>query len=52
MTEQKVIELVAVSENLGRALQLAKDMMIINDLYLPKTFEVIDEAIEGLNDSK
>jgi hypothetical protein len=52
MTEQEATELVAVSENLRRALQLAKDMMIANDLYLPRTFEVIDEAIGELNDSK
>lgn len=30
---------------LKAALQLAKDMMIANDLSLPRTFEVIDEAL-------
>lgn len=32
-------------EKLRAALQLAKDMLIANELYLPKTFEVIDEAL-------
>lgn len=33
------------NEKLRPALILAKDMMIANDLILPKTFEVIDEAL-------
>lgn len=32
-------------EKLKKALLLAKEMMIANDLSLPKTFEVIDEAL-------
>lgn len=31
---------------LRKALQLAKDMMQANDLYLPKTLDVIDKALE------
>ena len=37
--------LIAAAPDLLVALMLAKDMMIANDLSLPKTFEVIDEAI-------
>lgn len=32
-------------ERLRAALQLAKDMFVANDLILPKTFEVMDEAL-------
>lgn len=32
-------------EKLRKALLLAKEMMIANDLILPKTFEIIDEAM-------
>lgn len=35
----------ALIVELKAALQLAKDMMIANDLSLPRTFEVIDEAL-------
>ena len=31
---------------LEAALQLAKDMFVANDLSLPHTFEVIDEALQ------
>lgn len=37
--------LMASAPELLAALILAKDMMIANDLSLPRTFEVIDEAI-------
>lgn len=37
--------LVEENEKLRAALKLAKDMFIANDLILPKTFEVIDEAL-------
>ena len=37
--------LIAAAPDLLAALMLAKDMMITNDLSLPRTFEVIDEAI-------
>jgi len=37
--------LMAAAPELLEALMLAKDMMIVNDLSLPYTFEVIDEAI-------
>ena len=33
------------NEKLRAALQLAKDMFIANDLRLPHTFEVIDDAL-------
>ena len=33
------------NEKLRVALQLAKDMFIANDMSLPHTFEVIDEAL-------
>jgi hypothetical protein len=35
----------AQRDELVRALIFAKEMMIVNDLSLPRTFEVIDEAI-------
>ena len=37
--------LIAAAPDLLAALMLAKDMMITNDLSLPRTFEVIDEAL-------
>ena len=37
--------LIAAAPDLLVALMLAKDMMIANDLSLPNTFEVIDEAL-------
>ena len=37
--------LIASAPDLLVALMLAKDMMIANDLSLPNTFEVIDEAL-------
>lgn len=37
--------LIAAAPELLAALILAKDMMIANDLSLPYTFEVIDDAI-------
>ena len=36
-----------VNAQLLAALRLAKDMFIANDLSLPRTFEVIDEAIDA-----
>ena len=37
--------LLASAPDLYAALQLAKDMMQANDLYLPKTLDVIDAAL-------
>lgn len=34
-------------EKMKAALRLAKDMFIANDLSLPRTFEIIDDAING-----
>jgi len=34
-------------DKIRKALELAKEMMIANDLILPKTFEVIDEALNA-----
>lgn len=36
---------------LYKALRLAKDMMIANDVHLPRTMEIMDEAISAY-DSK
>jgi len=50
MKEQEAKELVTVyqdvSHDLYNAVQLAHAMMVSNDLYLPKTFEVLDDAVE------
>lgn len=43
--KQREIDIVCSGERLDKALRLAKDMMIANDLSLPKTFEVIDKAL-------
>ena len=40
------IEAIEEIEKLRAALQLARDMMIANDLYLPHTMEVIDDALK------
>jgi hypothetical protein len=49
MTGQEAKELLAayqdVSYDLYRAVRLAQDMMLANDLSLPRTFEVIDDAV-------
>ena len=49
MTEQEAKELVAVyqdvSHDLYNAVRLAKDMMIANNLHLPKTFAVLEDAV-------
>lgn len=39
--------LVEDSEKLKAALKLANDMFIANDLVLPHTFEVIDDALNA-----
>lgn len=41
-----------VNAQLLAALRLAKDMFIANDLSLPRTFEVIDEAIAVAEQTK
>ena len=49
MKEQEAKELVTVyqdvSHDLYNAVRLAKDMMIANNLYLPKTFAVLDDVV-------
>jgi hypothetical protein len=44
--------LIAAAPKLLTALIFAKEMMIANDLNLPRTFEIIDEAIAEANGSK
>ena len=40
------------NDELLLALRLAKDMFVANDLILPHTFEVIDDAIEFAGGAK
>lgn len=44
--EEDEIKLNEKIKQLREALRLAKDMMQANDLYLPKTLDVIDNALE------
>lgn len=43
-------KVIATNNELAAALQLAKDMMIANDLNLIYTFEVIDKALLKVKD--
>ena len=49
--KRRELDLICSGERLDKALRLAKDMMIANDLCLPRTFEVIDKAL-GENKTK
>lgn len=40
------------SDALAEALRLAKEMFIANDLDLPKTFEVINDALAAYEEGK
>lgn len=40
------------ADALAEALRLAKEMFIANDLDLPKTFEVMDEALAAYEEGK
>ena len=47
----EISKLTMQRDELAAALQLAKDMMIANDLNLINTFEVIDKALLKVKDS-